>query len=98
MDLAWGEHFWREEISHSVHHEVCFSGLLRIHRRVGRKRELHEGVRERKRDSRRGHQAREIAINALTGVQSLVPMAFQKFASLTAATIRRLDFLSLFAV
>jgi hypothetical protein len=47
--------FAGEAVSHPVHHEVCFTGLLRIHRRVGRKRKLHEGVRERKRDSRRGH-------------------------------------------
>src|SRR5271154_5113907 len=67
MDLAWGEHFWREDVSHSVHHEGCFSGLLRIHRRVGRKRKLHEGVREREGDSRRGYQARDIATGAVTG-------------------------------
>jgi len=66
MDLAWGEHFWREDVSHPVHHEGCFSGLLRIHRRVGRNRELHEGVREREGDSRRGHQPRDIETGAVT--------------------------------
>src|SRR5215472_4990305 len=66
MDLAWGEHFWREDVSHPVHHEGCFSGLLRIHRRVGRKRELHEGVREREGDSRPSHQARDIETDAVT--------------------------------
>jgi len=42
--------------------EVCIETICP--RRVGRKREFHEGVRERKRDSRRGHQA-EIAISAI---------------------------------
>src|SRR6204780_3509903 len=58
--------FWREDVSHPVHHEGCFSGLLRIHRRVGRNRELHEGVREREGDSRRGQQARDIETGAVT--------------------------------
>jgi hypothetical protein len=66
MDMAWGEHFWREDVSHPVHHEGCFSGLLRIHGRVGRNRELHEGVREREGDSRRGHPARNIENGAVT--------------------------------
>src|ERR1700722_64772 len=65
MDVARGERIRREAVSHPLHHEVCFSGRLRIHRRVGRKRELHESVRERKRDSRRGPQAREIASKAM---------------------------------
>src|ERR1700749_965780 len=70
VDLAWGERFWRKGVSHPVHHEGSFSRFLRIHRRVGRKRELDEGVRERKRNSRRGRQAREIAIEAMMAIES----------------------------
>jgi hypothetical protein len=72
MDVAWGEHFGREDLPHPVRCEGGFSGLLRIHRRVRRKRELAESVREREGDSDRAHQAREIATGAMTGVQSLV--------------------------
>lgn len=66
MDVVWVEHFWWEAVSHPVHHEGCFSGLLRMHRRVGRKRELHDGVREREGDSDRARQARAIATGAVT--------------------------------
>src|ERR1700691_1027673 len=66
MDLAWGEHFWREGVSHPVHHEGCFSGLLRIHRRVGSNRELHAGVREREGDPQHGHEARDTEPGAVT--------------------------------
>jgi len=60
-----GESMFGGKLYHTRYIMKFVSGFLRIHRRVGRKREHHEGVRERKRNSRYGHQARGIAVTAL---------------------------------
>jgi hypothetical protein len=66
MDLAWrGQYSWKS-FPHPVHDELCFKGLLRIHRRVGRGRETHGTGNPRNVHPCRGHQARDDETGAVT--------------------------------